>query len=138
MLSKTHLTTAVVLVTALFGCSSFNNYQYPPPLVLVMTAANPPGTTNTTTTSVTSAIPVDCVYRQPELQPIPREPIQELEKVGFDDGAALDQIQQDYIKQLQKFIRGRQAAHYAAYQDYLKRCKMLTPRVPDDGKNTGS
>ena len=136
MFNKSQLSTIVVLCVALFGCSSFNTYQYPAPLVMVTTTA---GTANGQTTQITTAIPEECIYRMPDLISLPRTPIDELEKIGKDDDEGLDQIQQDYIRQLQQFIRIRQKVHRDAYQAYLKRCRTVSPSTPVEvkGKNTG-
>jgi uncharacterized lipoprotein len=130
MLTKSHLTTTVLLAITLFGCSSFNTYHYPTPIV-ILTA---PEKTETPVPATTATPSSDCVYRMPQLQTMPEVPLQELEKIGDKDDAALDRIQQDYMKELRAYIRRRQAVHRAAYQEYLKRC---APGINQhDGKNT--
>lgn len=127
MFTKSNLTVLAVICITMIGCGSFNTYHFPAPVVIVT-----PKGTGTALPPV--AIPEECMYRMPKLEPIPEVPIQELERIGDQDDAALDKIQKDYMKELRTFIRKRQAVHRSAYQDYLKRCTPLVAQ--SDGKNT--
>jgi len=131
MPSNKTIVFGAVLCLLMIGCRSFNTYQFPSPIVVMVKPEN----NESTVQAPPVVIPGECLYRMPKLEAIPEVPIDELEKINENDDAALDRIQQDYMKQLRTFIRKRQAVHREAYQEYLKRC---TPLVnPHDGKNTG-